>query len=264
MLSISFTRVPAELTSRRPSATSEPECASAKEMARPNPRAAPVTRETCPVRLKSGNFTGISSLAKTVEKDEDECNGGSDGIEEGVPRRGRAADDKGLVDFIQRGVSGSDGKSEEGPRPAPAGAIATGSAEEEQIENEVLGEVSGLADEIMEFVNLMAGKRTEKPTESRLDDGAGVCGGKSVSGERENDRRPKQGRPPGAEPGGNERGALTDLVEFRSGARIAPGLFGQERISSRCWCGAKKAPASDPSTALRVKSGRYNCHYSMR
>src|SRR5258707_15771006 len=230
MLSISFTRVPAELTSRRPSATSEPECARANEIARPNPRAAPVTSETCPVRLKSGNFTGISSLAKTVkEKDEDERNGGSDGVEEGVPRRGRAADDKGLVDFIQRGVSGSDGKCEEGPRPTPALAIVTGSAEEEQIEDEVLGEVSGLADEIMDFVNLMAGKRTEKPTESRLDNGAGVCRGKSVSRERENDRCPKQGRPPGAKPCGNERGALTDLIEFRSGARIAPGLFGQER-----------------------------------
>src|SRR5438477_3230277 len=141
MLSISFTRVPAELTSRRPSATSEPECARAKEMARPKPRAAPVTRETCPVRLKSGNFTGISSLAKIVkEKDEDECNGGSDGVEEGVPRRGRAAGDKSLVDFIQRGVPGGDGKSEEGPRPTPGFAIATGSAEEEQIDNAILGE----------------------------------------------------------------------------------------------------------------------------
>jgi len=98
--------------------------------------------------LKSGNFTGISSLAKTVkEKDEDECNGSSDGVEERVPRRSRTADDKGLVDFIQRGVSGSDGKSEEGPRPTPALAIATGSTEEEQIENEILGEVSGLTDE---------------------------------------------------------------------------------------------------------------------
>src|SRR2546429_1427253 len=252
MLSISFTRVPAEVISRRPSATSEPECARANEMARPNPRAAPVTRETCPVRLKSGNFTGISSLAKIVkEKDEDECNGGSDGIEEGVPRRGRAADDKGLVDFIQRGVSGRDGKSEEGPRPTPAGAIATGSAEEEQIENEVLGEVSDLADEIMHFVNLMAGKRREKPAESRLDDGAGVCGGKSVGGERENDRCPKQGRPPGAKPGGNERSALTDLIEFRSGARIAPGLFGQERNSSGCRCGAKKRPLQ----TLPLRSG---------
>src|SRR2546430_12369795 len=234
MLSISSTRVPAELISRRPSATSEPECARANEMARPNPRAAPVTRETCPVRLKSGNFTGISSLAKTVKKkDEDECNGGSVGVEDGVPRRRRQAGDKCLVDFIQRGVSGSDGKSEEGPRPTPALAIVTGSAEEEQIENEILGEVSDLTDEIMDFVNLMAGKRTEKPAENRVDDGAGVCGRKSVSGGRENDRRPKQGRPPGAKPSGDEPGALTDLIEFRGGARIAPGMFGQERISSR-------------------------------
>jgi len=41
----------------------------------------------------------------------------------------------------------------------------------------------------MDFVDLMAGKRTEKPAENRLDDGAGVCRGKSVGGERENDRR---------------------------------------------------------------------------
>src|SRR5690349_17863566 len=99
MLSISFTRFPAELISRRPSATSEPACARAKEMARPSPRAAPVTSETCPVRLKSGNFTGISSRAKAVkEKDEDECDGSSDGVEERVPGRGRATDDEGLMD----------------------------------------------------------------------------------------------------------------------------------------------------------------------
>src|SRR5207302_5430982 len=118
--------------------------------------------------------------------------------------------------------------------------------------NEILGEVGDLADEIMDFVDLMAGKRREKPSESRLDDGAGVCGRKSVSGERENDRCPKQGRPPGAEPGGNERGAMTDLVEFRSGARIAPGLFGQERISSGCWCGAKTRPLQKAAATTAI------------
>jgi len=166
------------------------------------------------------------------EKDEDECDGGSDGVEERVPWRCRAADDEGLVDFIERGISGRDGKGDEAPRPMPAFAIATGSAEEQQIENEILAEVRGLTDEIMDFVDLMAGKRTEKPAEDRLDDGAGVCRRKSISGERENDGCPDQCRPPGAKPGRNERRALTDLVEFRGGARIAPGLFGQERIPS--------------------------------
>ena len=98
------------------------------------------------------------------EKDEDECDGSSDGVEERVPGRGRAGGDKGLVDFVERGITGGDGKSDEGPRPTPAFAIATGSAEEQQIENEILGEVSGLTNEIMDFVNLMTGKRTEKPT----------------------------------------------------------------------------------------------------
>src|SRR5882757_8176800 len=39
---------------RKPSATSAPACANASEMARPNPRAAPVTSATCPFNVNCG------------------------------------------------------------------------------------------------------------------------------------------------------------------------------------------------------------------
>src|SRR5260221_1547383 len=238
-LSISFTRVPTELISRRPSATSEPACASAREIARPKPSAAPVTRETCPVRSKSGNFTIISVRTKAVEEeDQEEGDEGADGIDKRVPRRRRATDDEGLVNFVEDGITGSYGERGDGPRPTPTGASAASSTEEQQIKNEIFGKVGGFADEMVNNVDLMVCDGVEKPAEDGLDDGAGVRGRERIGRESEDDAGPGECRPPGAEPGGSQWDALAEFSELRSGARIAPGLFGQGRISSRSFRGA--------------------------
>src|SRR5262249_47649967 len=52
---ISAGRLPWALASRKPSATSAPAWANASEIARPRPRAAPVTSATWPLRSKVGN-----------------------------------------------------------------------------------------------------------------------------------------------------------------------------------------------------------------
>src|SRR5438552_2768267 len=54
MPSISRTSSPPDAASRNPSATSAPACARASEIARPSPRAAPVTSATCPCKSNRG------------------------------------------------------------------------------------------------------------------------------------------------------------------------------------------------------------------
>jgi len=73
------------------------------------------------------------------------CEEGASGVEERVPRRSGAAGDEGLVNFVEAGVTRSDGERGEGPGPAPAFAVAAEAAKEEEIEDEVVGEVGGLA-----------------------------------------------------------------------------------------------------------------------
>src|SRR6266481_2225772 len=54
IFNISATNPASAFTSRKPSATSAPACANANEIARPNPRAAPVTSATCPFNVNCG------------------------------------------------------------------------------------------------------------------------------------------------------------------------------------------------------------------
>jgi hypothetical protein len=69
-------------------------------------------------------------------------------------------------------------------------------------------------------------------------------GGKSVRGSSEDNNTPKQGGPPGAEPGGNHgfgRDAVTDLVEGGGGARIAPGFGGGHSLGNQFQFNCKRS-----------------------
>ena len=63
--SISFVSLPPVVTSRKPSATSAPAWARANEIARPRPRAAPVTNATSPVRSNRGKSFAMAKLVGT-------------------------------------------------------------------------------------------------------------------------------------------------------------------------------------------------------
>src|SRR5208283_4757699 len=131
------------------------------------------------------------------------------------------------MDFVEGGVGGGDEPGGEGPRPVPAGASAANAAVEQEIEDEVFGEVGRLADEEVDGVKGRAAKGRYKPVENGADDGGGVLGGEGVGGRGEDDGAPEQGGPPGVKPRGDYgfgRDAMADLIEGRCRARIAPGF----------------------------------------
>jgi hypothetical protein len=69
----------------------------------------------------------------------------------------------------------------------------------------------------------------QEPTKEWNDETTGVVGRKGVGGSGEDHGGPEKSRPPGTEPRGNKRfgrHAVADLVQVRSGARVAPGFRG--------------------------------------
>ena len=87
----------------------------------------------------------------------------------------------------------------------PAFAGAADRAEKQNAEDEILGEVSALANDVMDVGDLMVGQMWEEPVEERLDDSTGVLGGKEIGGHKEDESGPEHGGPPGAQPTWNQR-----------------------------------------------------------
>jgi hypothetical protein len=171
-----------------------------------------------------------ANAAAEQEKEDDAGDEGAEGVEERIHGGGGAAHDERLVNLVEGRVACGDGKSGKSPSPAPAGAGAAHAAEQKQIENELFGKVSGFADEKVDDGELVLGKRGKKPAKNGQDNRGSVVRGKGVGGKSEDATSPDDCRPPGAQPGGDERHALAKFVEFRGGARIAPGLFRQEEL----------------------------------
>jgi hypothetical protein len=134
-----------------------------------------------------------------------------------------------LVDFVKGGIGGGDEPGGPGPGPAPSELREADAAEEDQVEDEIFGEVRGLADDVMDGVELCCGEMRDQSVQDGVEDGAGIVGGEGVGGEGENEAGPQDGGPPGAEPvryEGFAREAVTDLIEIGCGAWIAPGFGG--------------------------------------
>jgi hypothetical protein len=171
------------------------------------------------------------------EVDDEEGDEGAGGVEERIPGGGGAGGDEGLVDFVEGGIGCGDEPGGPGPGPTPTDLGEADAAEEDQVEDEVFGEVSGLADEVVDDVELRFGDVGKQSVQDGVEDGAGVVGGEGVGGEGENEAGPEDGRPPGAEPVRGEGfawEAVADLVEIGCGARIAPRFgSGQRRLLVR-------------------------------
>ena len=169
---------------------------------------------------------GFWTTEAKPEPEESEGEEGADGIEKGIVRRGGAAGDEGLVDFVHDGIASSDRKSGDAPGPAPAFAIAANAAINQEAENKIFGEVGALADEMVDEIELILREPGEEPVNEGRQDAGGVFGRERVGGEREDDASPGDGRPPGAKPCGDQQfvKAWLHFRQLRGGTGIAPGL----------------------------------------
>src|SRR5437879_3642367 len=113
---------------------------------------------------------GARPAEEKPEEEDDGCDEGADGVEERVPGRSGAAGDEGLVDFVERGIACRDRKGGECPRPAPSNARAAHTAKKKNIEDEIFREVRGLADVMVNDVELIGGQRAEEPVNNGDDD----------------------------------------------------------------------------------------------
>ena len=152
----------------------------------------------------------------------------ADGIEQGIPRSGGAAGDERLVDLVEAGVASGDDEGSKAPGPVPTFAGSADAAEKQDTEDEIFGEVGALANEVVDVGDSMMAEMREQPSQERLDDAAGVFGGKEIGGHEEDPARPEQCRPPGAQPARDQRRgeARLNFGECGGGAWVAPGLVG--------------------------------------
>src|SRR5579885_1160400 len=142
---------------------------------------------------------GFGSAQTEVEIERRDGEESAEGIQQGIVRRSSAAANESLMDFVERGVERGGEPRREAPGPAPALLPGAKSAIEKEAEDEVLGEVRGLADDVIDFAKLMRGKRGDQPVTNPRNDGGGVIGRERVRGHEENHNSPGDGRPPVAE-----------------------------------------------------------------
>jgi hypothetical protein len=175
-----------------------------------------------------GTICGFSGGAAEAEPEveDGERKERADGVEKRIVRRGGAAGDEGLMDFVHNGVACSYGESGDTPGPAPALAIAADATVEQNTKNKIFGEVRAFADDVVNEIELSFCEMRVKPLYDYGENRRGVVGREGVGRESENDASPDDCRPPGANPGGDEKlvQARLQLRQVRSGAGIAPGL----------------------------------------
>jgi len=217
-----------------------PHCRFASANARPERAEASSIMES----LRHNRSGALTAAGAEQEPKDGEGEEGPGGIDKGIVRRGLAAGDERLMDLIESGVAEGDEQRGQSPGPAPADAATANATVEEQTEDEVFGEVSGLADVMVDELELSGGEVGFEPAEEGLEERGGVLRREGVHGHGEDESGPKESGPPDAQPCGDQQARETwlHLREMRSGARIAPGLirhagsFRQERLNRGEYC----------------------------
>jgi|SRR5277367_2101740 len=92
---------------------------------------------------------------------------GPNRIEQGIVRRGGAADDEGLMDLIENGVTRGYGERGNAPGPLPAFAIAAHAAIDQHAKNEVLREVRAFPNNMVNVIELISGEVRKQPMNDR-------------------------------------------------------------------------------------------------
>src|SRR5260370_38235259 len=108
----------------------------------------------------------------------------------------------------------------------PSHTSAANAAVDKRAKNEVFGEVRGLADAIVDEVELRGGEVRFEPAQEGLEERCSVPLGEGVGGHGEDNRGPQQRRPPYAQPCGDQqlRAPRLHLSHMRTGSRVAPCL----------------------------------------
>lgn len=148
------------------------------------------------------------------EEEHGESEEGADRVEKGIVGRGCAADDKGLVDFVEAGIASGDKPSGKAPGPAPAFAVAAEAAIEEEEKNKVFGEMGAFADQMVDEIEPIVTEVRKKPVDEGRENHGGMFGRKSIGREGEDEAGPEESGPPGANPRGEEE-FVNSRLHFR-------------------------------------------------
>lgn len=165
-------------------------------------------------------------VAAVENKHGEKSNEGAGGIEEGVPSRGSAGSDEGLMKLVESGIEGGHEPCGERPAPVPARTRAPNAAIKKHEENEVFQKMRCFADEMVHVEDVILRGGGKQPAESWIDETAGVFGREGIGGRRKNDHGPQERWPPDAKPCEDHVFAWHvegDFVEIRVGAWIQPG-----------------------------------------
>jgi len=95
-----------------------------------------------------------------------------------------------LVDLVESSVGGSDEPCGEGPGPMPTVARAADATVEQHIENEIFGEVRGLANEVVDGLKGRIAEGWHEPVQNGTEDTGGMGIREGVGGSDEDDRAP--------------------------------------------------------------------------
>src|SRR5260370_37639457 len=108
----------------------------------------------------------------------------------------------------------------------PYDTSAANAAVDKRAKNEVFGEGRGLADAIVDEVELRGGEVRFEPAQEGLGERCSVPVGEGVGGHGEDNRGPQQRRPPYAQPWRDQqlREPRLHLRPVWSGARVARGM----------------------------------------
>ena len=88
-------------------------------------------------------------------------------IEKRIPGRSRTAKHKRLMNLVERRITRRDRQRGQGPGPAPARPVTSHAAKDQNAEDKIFREMSRLSYEVMDYVDLVYGKRRKEPVEYR-------------------------------------------------------------------------------------------------
>lgn len=154
------------------------------------------------VLRESGSFRAARVEPQSERK---HCEEGADRVKQGVIRRSSPAGHEGLMHFVEAGIHRCDKPRGETPNPAPTSARAANSAKDEQAKNEILDEMRGLANEMVDEPQGILAQGGKEPVQQRADNVIGVLRRERVGRKRKDNTSPHHRWPPGAQPDSDAR-----------------------------------------------------------
>src|SRR6267142_3561948 len=133
------------------------------------------------VRLRQCSWI-LTIAREKPEPEEQHGKGGACGVDDRVVGRGVAAGDEGLMYLVESGVGGGQEERSKSPSPAPASAGSAKAAIQEQTKHEVFAEMCGLANEVVNDLELRRAHGRIDPQLDTLEDGTGVRRREGIGG----------------------------------------------------------------------------------